>query len=84
LITGDFLAEDFSYNNNYLVRVTKAAVKQGLKLPITNEQRLEIIKSIKLLKHWSQIKAEIRKFEKDLKHSDARNKLNLFPGGKKL
>lgn len=128
------------------MKVTKAAIKQGKKLPITEKQRLEIIKDLKLLKHWSeneanfdyepafgaiefkynlagkwirvivfqddvrnvmwvirvfakktnqiekvhqigietavsQVKAEIRKFEKEQKHKGARSKLGLLPGG---
>lgn len=142
------MADEPSYKINYKVRVTKAAIKQGKKLPITEKQRLEIIKDVKLLKHWSeneanfdyesafgaiefkynlagkwirvivfqddvrkvmwvirvfakktnqiekvhqigietavsQIKAEIRKFEKEQKYTGARSKLNLVSGGNK-
>lgn len=142
------MADEPSYKINYKVKVTKAAIKQGKKLPITEKQRLEIIKDVKLLKHWSeneanfdyesafgaiefkynlagkwirvivfqdderklmwvirvfakktnqiekvhqigietavsQIKAEIRKFKKEQKHTGAHSKLNLVSGGKK-
>lgn len=142
------MADEPSYKINYRVKVTKAAIKQGKKLPITEKQRLEIIKDVKLLKHWSeneanfdyesafgaiefkynlagkwirvivfqddvrkvmwvirvfakktnqiekvhqigfetavsQIKAEIRKFEKEQKYAGARSKLNLVSGGNK-
>ena len=142
------MADEPSYKINYKVKVTKAAIKQGKKLPISEKQRLEIIKDVKLLKHWSeneanfdyesafgamefkynlagkwirvidfqddvrkvmwvirvfakktnqiekvhqigietamsQIKAEIRKFEKEQKHASARSKLNLVSGGNK-
>lgn len=142
------MADEPSYKINYKVKVTKAAIKQGKKLPITEKQRLEIIKDVKLLKHWSeneanfdyesafgaiefkynlagkwirvivfqddvrkvmwvirvfakktnqiekvhqigietavsQIKAEIRKFEKEQKYTGARSKLNLVSGGNK-
>ncbi len=142
------MADEPSYKINYSVKVTKAAIKQGKKLPITEKQRLEIIKDVKLLKHWSeneanfdyesafgaiefkynlagkwirvivfqddvrkvmwvirvfakktnqiekvhqigietavsQIKAEIRKFEKEQKYTGARSKLNLVSGGNK-
>lgn len=142
------MADEPSYKINYKVKVTKAAIKQGKKLPITDKQRLEIIKDVKLLRHWSeneanfdyesafgaiefkynlagkwirvivfqddvrkvmwvirvfakktnqiekvhqigietavsQIKAEIRKFEKEQKYTGARNKLNLVSGGNK-
>lgn len=142
------MADEPSYKINYKVKVTKAAIKQGKKLPITEKQRLEIIKDVKLLKHWSeneanfdyesafgaiefkynlagkwirvivfqddvrkvmwvirvfakktnqiekvhqigietavsQIKAEIRMFEKEQKYTGARSKLNLVSGGNK-
>jgi len=46
-----------TYKVNYKVRVTKATIKQGTKLPITDKQRLEIIKEMKLLKHWNENEA---------------------------
>lgn len=51
------MADEPSYKINYKVKVTKAAIKQGKKLPITEKQRLEIIKDVKLLKHWSENEA---------------------------
>lgn len=141
--------EQQPYKNNYSVKATKAAIKQGTKLPITDKERLEIIRDVKLLKHWSeneanyeyenafgaiefkynlsgkrwirvivfkddvrkvmwvirvfakktnqiervhqigietavtQIKAEIRKFEKDQKYLEAKKNLSLVAGGKK-
>jgi hypothetical protein len=143
------VADEQSYKINYKVKVTRAAIKQGKKLPISEKQRLEIVKDVKMLIHWSeneanfdyesafgaieykydlpgkkwirvivfqddvrkvmwvirvfakktnqiekvhrigietsvtQIKAEIRKYEKEQKYIDARNKLNLVSGGKK-
>ena len=48
------MSDGQSYKVNYKVKVKKAAIKQGRKLPITNKQRLGIIDDIKLLKHWSE------------------------------
>ena len=48
------MAKEQPYGDNYIVKVKKAAIKQGKKLAITNKQRLEIIGDLKLLKHWSE------------------------------
>lgn len=137
-----------SYKVNYSVRPTKATIKQGKKLPLSPKERLEIIKDIKLLKHWNEneanyeyesaygaiefkydypgkkwirvmvfqddvrkvmwvirvfakkdnqiskvdkigietavtnMKTEIRKFEKEQKNMKAKNNLNVLKGGK--
>jgi hypothetical protein len=44
-----------AYPINYVVKVTKTARKQGLKLGITDKTRLWIIEEMKLLKHWPEI-----------------------------
>ena len=48
------MSDGQSYNINYKVRATKAAKKQGKKLPIIDKQKLEIIEDVKQLKHWSE------------------------------
>jgi hypothetical protein len=51
---GASLADDQqTYKVNYLVKPTKAAIKQGRKLPLSEKERLEIIRDVQLLKHWS-------------------------------
>lgn len=48
------MGDVLQYKANYSVKVTKAAIRQGKKLPITEKQKLEIINDLKLLKFWSE------------------------------
>ncbi|MBI3555459.1 MAG: hypothetical protein HY074_04250 [Deltaproteobacteria bacterium] len=44
-----------TFTVNYKVAVTKVARKQGLKLGISDKERLWIIQEMKLLKFWPAI-----------------------------
>ncbi len=54
---------NMEYVENYQVRVTKTARKQGEKLGLTEKARLRVINELRLLKYWPDI-AENFDYEK--------------------